>query len=112
MNLNYTFTMDELDDNMNNQSFISSSWLESGSEYDAQKIQKEIQVRDQKICELKDDKLKLKALLKKAKVAIDGINSKLKSVSEQANLTDAKFQHSKERSKELERKLEEAQKKE
>ena len=45
LNLNSTFTIDEFED-QNNQSFCSSSWLESGNEFDMIRIQKEILSRD------------------------------------------------------------------
>lgn len=41
-------------------------------------IQVELRVRDAKIKELQGDKVKLKQLLKKAKDAIDSLNSKYK----------------------------------
>lgn len=43
----------------------------------------ELKLKDQKIKDLQGDKIKLKNLLKKAKVAIDSINGKYKSSAEQ-----------------------------
>jgi len=49
--------------------------------------------REKKIRALHADKLKLKALLKKAKTAIDMINNKHKEASENVRLTETKLQH-------------------
>ena len=72
------------------------------------RIQKEILTRDKKINELKEDKNKLKILLKKAKVAIDGLNLKIKATCDHANVVEAKLQLSQERNKDLESKVEQA----
>lgn len=88
---------------------LGSGSLFASDMLDAQLVQKAIQDRDTKIQELKADKVKLKQLLKKAKVALDSLTSKHKAVSEQARLIEVKLQHSEEKSKTLEHKLSEFQ---
>ena len=52
-----------------------------------------MQAREKKIRALHQDKLKLKALLKKAKTAIDTINNKHKEGMEHVRLTETKLAH-------------------
>lgn len=57
--------------------------------------------REEKIRELHNDRNKLKGLLKKAKVAIDSINSKFKSNLETVKTLEGKLNEATERNKEL-----------
>ena len=108
--LNSTFNIDEVDDmNMSVASFGHSFLNQMSEDLDMGLVRSAISEREQKISELKADKLKLKGLLKKAKVAIDSISSKHKTVCEQAKLQETKLQHSQERVKELDAKVAEWQ---
>jgi chorismate mutase len=53
---------------------------DEGQALDLKNVGAEIQKRDKKIQDLLSDRQKLKNLLKKAKTAIDSINSKYKSL--------------------------------
>lgn len=69
---------------------FGSGFLQEG-DFDMELVRQAIADRDQKISGLKADKVKLKQLLKKAKVALDSINSKHKSVCEQTRLLEVKL---------------------
>lgn len=58
------------------------SEIAGGGPLDLQNIGAEIAKRDKRIKELLDDRVRLKNLLKKAKTAIDSINSKYKKLME------------------------------
>jgi len=60
-----------------------------------------LKLREQKIKDLSDDKSKLKTLLKKAKVAIDSLNSKYKSSQENLKTLDLRLREALERNRDL-----------
>ena len=70
-------------------------------------IKFELQAREKKIRALHADKLKLKALLKKAKLAIDTINNKHKQSLEHVRLTETKLAHQVQTNETLQKSLDE-----
>ena len=73
-------------------------------------IKYELQAREKKIRTLHADKLKLRALLKKAKTAIDTINNKHKQEMEQVRLAETKLAHEIQTRNTLQTQLDEFQK--
>lgn len=73
-------------------------------------IKYELQAREKKIRTLHADKLKLRALLKKAKTAIDTINNKHKQEMEQVRLAETKLAHEVQTRNTLQTQLDEFQK--
>ena len=73
---------------------------ESGT-LDLQNIGAEISKRDKKIKDLLDDRVRLKNLLKKAKTAIDSINSKYKSLTDHSKSVEGRLNQVMEKNKDL-----------
>jgi chromosome segregation ATPase len=64
-------------------------------------ITAELRLREKKITELTADKTKLKQLLKKAKDALDSLNTKYKGAQEQARAIDARLREALDRNRDL-----------
>lgn len=69
-------------------------------------VKLELSLREQKIKDLQADKIKLKTLLKKAKVALDSIGLKFKQAQDVLKDTDGKLREVQERNKDLMKTLE------
>jgi len=61
----------------------ASDQMSDSGTLDLQNIGAELSKRDKKIKDLLDDRVRLKNLLKKAKTAMDSINSKYKTTQEE-----------------------------
>lgn len=71
-------------DNLESISQIGASdQMSDSGTLDLQNIGAELSKRDKKIKDLLDDRVRLKNLLKKAKTAMDSINSKYKTTQEE-----------------------------
>ena len=102
-------------DNLESISQIGNSEQNTNSEIgggplDLQNIGAEISKRDKRIKELLDDRVRLKNLLKKAKTAIDSINSKYKSLMDHSKSIEMRHNQAMNNNKDLVQKLEIIQK--
>lgn len=84
--------------------------IAGGGPLDLQNIGAEISKRDKRIKELLDDRVRLKNLLKKAKTAIDSINSKYKSLMDHSKSIEMRHTQAMNNNKDLVQKLEIIQK--
>lgn len=98
--LNSTFNLDD-DDILNSSMLSYGSSLLLKNSTDEALIFEQLQLYQKKVKDLQADKLKLKALLRKAKDAIESVNNKHKTALEHVKLTEVRLEHAEMRVNEM-----------